>query len=98
MAGGTKKNTNPIDTNTGRPYQCGNCKSIFHFSRDCPDKDNSCFIQLFTSEDIQKVYMQAFVGETLNSVVLDSACTKTVCGKNGLNVILIHYLWKNLKK
>ena len=32
--------------------------------------------------------MQQFVGETLNSVVLDSACTKTVCGEKWLKCYL----------
>ena len=42
---------------------------------------------LFT-QDIQKCYIEKFVGETLNCAVLDSGCTKNVCGKAWLDSYL----------
>ena len=32
--------------------------------------------------------MKDFVGETLSSTVLDTGCTKTICGRNWLNCYL----------
>ena len=82
-----RKKTNPIDVRTGTPSTCGICKSIYHWHKECPENEE-CFLQLFTTEEIHTVYMENFVGETLNSVVLDSACTKTVCGENWLKCYL----------
>ena len=63
------------------------CQSIYHYARDCPYKDfnksQENNIKLFTQE-IQKCFLQKILGETLNLAVLDSGCTKTVCGKEWL--------------
>ena len=37
------------------------------------------------SKEVYKCYIKNFVGETFNHAVLDSGCTKTVCGKIWLN-------------
>ena len=46
------------------------------------EKDGSVQIQLLEET------METLVGETLSMAVLDSGCTKTVCGENWLNCYL----------
>ena len=48
--------------------------------QNTPDK-----ITLFQSKNIDNEETKVFVGETLNSAVLDSGCSQTVCGKNWLS-------------
>ena len=47
-----------------------------------PIKDQTEDIK-FTEEEVPTLYsntMKAFVGESLNTAILDSGCTKNVCG------------------
>ena len=64
------------------------CDSIFHWARDCLHRsethDELPKVQL-CSEEIHDCYIEQFVEESLNSLILDSGCTKTVRGKNWLN-------------
>ena len=55
------------------------CHSVMHWVKDCAHIDEA-HVQLFT-EDIKDEYVNQFVGETLNAVVLDSGCTRTVFDK-----------------
>ena len=61
------------------------CQSIYHWFKDCPHnvQGSNSKVTLFTQE-VQKCYVQNFLGETLNLAVLDSGCTKTVCGQEWL--------------
>ena len=64
----------------------------------CPDayasevsqEPEEVHITLFesSSHDLSDGKMKDFVGETLSSAVLDTGCTKTVCGRNWLNYYL----------
>ena len=54
-------------------------------------------ITLFT-KDIYKCYIEKFVGETLNCAVLDSGCTKNVCGKTWLDSYLNTLTEKDAQK
>ena len=54
-------------------------------------------ITLFT-QDTHKCYIEKFVGETLNCAVLDSGCTKNVCGKTWLDSYLNTLTGKNAQK
>ena len=47
------------------------------------DTSDDVNITLF-SQEIHERYMTEFVGETLNCAVLDSGCTKNVCGESWL--------------
>ena len=61
------------------------CESIFHFVRFCPDymsgfpKKNEIKLQYYTEE-----VFHTLSEETANMAVLDSGCTKTVCGEKWL--------------
>ena len=62
------------------------CESIFHFVRDCadyvsgfPKKKNEIKLQYYTEE-----VFHTLSEETTNMAVLDSGCTKTVCGEKWL--------------
>ena len=71
---------------------CAICQSIYHWANDCPNKvkeeqSSHVKITLFT-QDIHKCYIEKFAGETLNCAVLDSQCTKDVCGKTWLDSYL----------
>ena len=74
---------NPPDVN-GYTSKCIICKSIFHWAKDCPDKNKEEVsgdkdkVILF-SEEIESCYIETFLGETMNKAVLDSGCTETVC-------------------
>ena len=70
----------------GKPSQCHVCQSTMHWARNCPHKDDE-------DADEKKPYETSIVllnnqtagdnsllGETLGSVVLDSGCSRTVCG------------------
>ena len=63
------------------------CQSIHHYARDCPhsgfNKSQENKVTLFTQE-VQKCFLQNFLGETLKLVVLYSECTKTVWGEEWL--------------
>ena len=69
----------------GRVSRCAICQSIYHWFKDCPHnvQGSNSKVTLFTHE-VQKCYVQNFLGETLNLAVLDSGCTKTVCGQEWL--------------
>ena len=58
---------------------------IYHWFKDCPHnvQCRNSKETLFTQE-VQKCYVQNFLGETLNLAVLDSGCTKTVHGQEWL--------------
>ena len=83
---------NPPDGN-GYTSKCIICKSIFHWAKDCPDRNKEEVsgdkdkVILF-NEEIENCYIETFLGETINKAILDSGCTETVCG----NVWLQCYL------
>ncbi|VDI61048.1 Hypothetical predicted protein [Mytilus galloprovincialis] len=73
--------------------------SVFHWAKDCPDKVNSvnfveseseivenCNITLFTKE--QPPVSEIFVLESACSAIIDTACTRTVCGENWFKQLL----------
>ena len=74
--------------------------SIYHWAKDCPhnewNKNPENKITLFTQE-AEKFFIQNFLWETLNLAVLDSGCTKTVCGEEWLKCY-IDSLGKEEKK
>ena len=72
------KKKNPLDK-YGRITKCSFCQSIYHWVRDCPDKDEE-HIGLFTNEE-QQSHMPQLLKETINCAILDCGCVKTVCGK-----------------
>ena len=83
---GVKGKKKPINRNTGEILRCNICESIFHFVRDCPDyvsgfpkKKNEIKLQYYMEEVFHTLSQ-----ETVNMAVLDSECTKTICGENWL--------------
>ena len=77
-----ERQKNLIDRNTGEILRCNICKDIFYFVRDCPDyvsgfpkKKNEIKLQYYLEE-----VFHTLSEETANMAVLDSGCTKTVCG------------------
>ena len=71
--------------------RCFICESTMHQARTCPhqhkkhqgDKQLSAF-----TKNIGENYMSQFLSETFNTAVLDSGCSKTVCGKIWLDCYL----------
>ncbi len=80
------KKTNPLDR-WGNITVCSICRSIYHWARDCPDKEPGYEekINLFAN-GVQGTYLPQFLQETLNCAILDCGCVKTVCGKKWLDV------------
>ena len=85
---------NPSDAN-GFVTKCMVCRSIYHWVKDCPDRNamyNACqeeevHITLF-SKTVQECYVENFLGETLSYAILDSGCTKSFCGRVWLQCYL----------
>ena len=77
---------NPVNT-YGKVSRCAVCQSIYHWAKECPHNETNKIhenkVTLFTQE-AEKCFIQNFLGETLNLAVLDSGCTKTVCGEEWL--------------
>ena len=83
-----QKGTNPMDRQ-GRRTKCAVCSSVFHWAKDCPHKDvkyveeaEDCDIVMFAKE-IQN-HNIVFMTESFGSAILDTACTRTVCGSKWL--------------
>ncbi|XP_057299172.1 uncharacterized protein LOC130629827 [Hydractinia symbiolongicarpus] len=73
----------------GEISRCNICGSVFYWQRDCPDsyenrkkKKEEVNVTLYTE------VMDVFMGETLSAAVLDSGCSKTVCGESWLKEYL----------
>ncbi|KAL1281668.1 hypothetical protein QQF64_000471 [Cirrhinus molitorella] len=86
--------TNPIDK-YGRRSKCAICQSTFHWAKDCPHRSEQariaedleqCNITLFSGDTLSD--SEIFMVESLGSAVIDTACTKTVCGQKWLD----HYI------
>ena len=75
--------TNPRDSN-GNFLTCRNCGSRFHFLRHCPENQ----IEKDTRTDAYLTFAclgPAIVNETFGKGIVDSGCTRTVCGNNWIN-------------
>ena len=82
--------------------RCAICQSIYQWANDCPNKmkeEQSSYVKitLFT-QDIHKCYIEKVAGETMNCAVLDSGCTKNVCGKAWLDGYLNTLTEKDTQK
>ena len=85
---------NPLDAN-GFVTKCMVCRSIYHWFKDCPDRnamytachEEEVHITLF-SKTVQECYAENFLGETLSYAILDSGCTKSVCSRVWLQCYL----------
>jgi len=92
QARGPFAGTNPLDK-FGRRTKCGICQSTFHWVKDCPNKKeyvkvteengepDECNITLFSKEPDTEIFMV----EALGTAVIDTACTRTVCGEKWLD-------------
>ena len=79
-----KKRTNPEGAD-GKPLRCFICDSNMHLKPNCPHRASTTKpneeedeVILFTASQDQLVLLAR---EAWDSVVLDSACTRTVCGE-----------------
>ena len=87
------KQLNPIGSNCC-PLKCHSFTSVRHMVQDCPDSyENIERIHESTAEDIEVCWLftgsrteliQDLAGESLNSSVLDSACSSTASGEEWL--------------
>ena len=74
----------------------------YHWAKDCPNSYVNMQHKRSNNEEADYVSlysdtMKCFVGETLGMAVLDSGCTKNVCGEGWLNCYL-DTLAKSMKK
>ena len=64
--------------------QCAICKSIFHWAKECPDKNKAAAPILKLDQDMViddgNLIYNAFA-DTVNLGIIDSGAAKTVCGK-----------------
>ena len=66
----------------------------YHRVKDCPNSYVNMQQKRSNNEETDYVFlhsdtMKCFVGETLGMAVLDSECTKNVCGEGWLNCYLV---------
>jgi len=89
------RGTNPLNK-YGKRTKCAICQSVFHWVKDCPEKtegakmaehvtepEDVCNVTLLTKEVPSD--FEIFMTESMGSAVLDTACTKTVCGERWLS-------------
>ena len=78
---------NPIGRD-GKVTTCHICSSTMHWSRSCPqrykkdfhsDKEEECHVTLMASNEPSEG-ISSLMGESIGSMVLDSGCSRTVCG------------------
>ncbi|XP_014051020.1 uncharacterized protein isoform X1 [Salmo salar] len=88
--------TNPLDKYERRS-KCAVCQSTYHWVKDCPHKNEQvklteenvntdieqCNITLFSNESASDT--EICIVESLGSAVIDTACTRTVCGAKWLD-------------
>lgn len=101
--------SNPLDR-YGKRTKCAICQSIFHWAKDCPHKAehvklteenaeaeqiDECNITLFSKESVSDA--EILMVEALGSAVIDTACTRTVCGEKWLDSY-VHTLKESDKK
>ena len=90
--GGGNRKFNPLGPN-GNPSKCNICSSIMHWARECPNSDKSKNSAYECSENNQFETNIVLInikhenkenysplGETAGSMVLDSGCSRSVCG------------------
>ena len=90
----SSKKLNPLNK-FGKPSRCVICQSIYHWKRDCPHKEEQahltdqcnedsaveeCHLALFTKSASPSAY-EIFTVEAFGAAILDTACSKTVCGQ-----------------
>ena len=93
---GSQPKLNPVIG--GKISRCRICDSKYHWVRFCPDKyhevkltedqedePETVNITLFLSSTNNLSPQSVFVAEAFNTAVIDTACTKTVCGSNWLH-------------
>ena len=76
-----RNSVNPPDR-SGNPSKCAVCHSIMHWASQCPHKEEE--VTLYSSKEVESQYFKEFMRETFNSAILDSGCSKTVCGEEWL--------------
>jgi hypothetical protein len=93
----TKIGTNPLNR-FGKRSQCSICRSVFHWAKDCEhrtenvkltdggDKHENCNIALHCQETTHEIFMT----ESYGAAVIDTACTRTVCGREWLDNYMEH--------
>ena len=86
--------TNPLDK-FGKRSRCAVCQSTFHWAKDCPNK-KSDQVRLTEDENVDEVNItlltnnpmsdaEIFITESMGSAIIDTACTRTVCGEKWLD-------------
>ena len=94
----SQRGTNPLNR-YGKRMKCAICQSVYHWAKDCPNKAASNSVKLTESETIENCNLTLFTKEhpSINEVfaiesscsaVIDTACTRTVCGEKWFNNFL----------
>ncbi|CAB4022650.1 Hypothetical predicted protein [Paramuricea clavata] len=90
------RKTNPLNR-FGQPTRCRICQSIFHYATNCPDKSERVHLSEDvppSEEGVESVNItlltqsEILIAESYGTAILDTACTKTVCGKSWLQKVL----------
>jgi hypothetical protein len=87
----SQRGTNPLNK-YGKRTKCAICQSVYHWAKECLNKAASNSVKLTESETIENCNLtlftkehpsinQVFAIESSCSAVIDTACTRTVCGE-----------------
>ena len=87
----SQRGTNPLNR-YGKRMKCAICQSVYHWAKECLNKAASNSVKLTESETIENCNLTLFTKEhpSINEVfaiesscsaVIDTACTRTVCGE-----------------
>ncbi|CAB4035978.1 Hypothetical predicted protein, partial [Paramuricea clavata] len=88
----SNRKTNPLNR-FGQPTRCRICQSIFHYATNCPEKSERVHLSEDvppSEEGVESVNItllpqsEILIAESYGTAILDTACTKTVCGKSWL--------------
>ena len=88
----SNRKTNPLNR-FGQPTRCRICQSIVQYATNCPEKSERVHLSEDvppSEEGVESVNItlltqsEILIAESYGTAILDTACTKTVCGKSWL--------------
>ena len=86
-----KKKQNPTNSK-GEILRCNFCVSKFHFVNNCPDLPETFDSDIWLYGHEHNAFLDEstddLISETFSMALLDSGCTKTVCGETWLQQFL----------
>ena len=92
---GNSRKMNPTGPD-GNPSKCAICSSVLHWAKSCPhaEPNHDSDYTLHEANIVLETHVEkknsktTLLGQTIGAVILDSGCSKTVCGITWLNCFM----------